>query len=309
MLSLQVAGGAAATNKQSESTQKANAAFANALQKAAGGEKADRDDSGVSEAETRPAAKAPPRVRKRLGLYVVIGLCAVAIGTVFAVVTLPGGKKTETNPVVESAADAVKHDPAQAIKILEANPTITARDTGAQLVLGHAHAARHESLLSLAAYGEALKLDPEREEDDTLRADLRAMADDADGGVAAQALDLWVGATSDPLAKPKLVALASAEEIGRRHAVKPIAEKYKVADRVDWLRAYTLDLAQEASCPARKIAVGRLRALDDGRAVEPLELAIQRKGTTGATRGRPINQCLVDDAKAAISYLNGLPKK
>jgi len=49
--------------------------------------------------------------------------------------------------------------------------------------------------------------------------------------------------------------------------------------------------------------VAKLRALDDPRAITPLEQAIARKGTTGRYANKPINGCLIDDAKAAIGYL------
>ena len=47
-------------------------------------------------------------------------------------------------------------------------------------MLGHAHAAKHESGPALAAYERALQLDAELEDDDELRANLRTMAADKD---------------------------------------------------------------------------------------------------------------------------------
>ncbi len=59
----------------------------------------------------------------------------------------------------------------------------------------------------------------------------------------------------------------------------------------------------------RKTAVARLRALNDPRAVSALERALVRKIKSGPMRNKPYSGCLLDDAKAAIGYLKGLPPK
>ena len=55
-------------------------------------------------------------------------------------------------------------------------------------------------------------------------------------------------------------------------------------------------------------SVRQLAALDDPRAIPALQQAIARKGTQGRYANKPINGCLVDDAKAAVGYLQGLKK-
>jgi hypothetical protein len=127
--------------------------------------------------------------------------------------------------------------------------------------------------------------------------------------MVAQAFDLWVGRTTDPEATKLLLLAAVHDDIERRKAVRAVIERRKLGDRVDWLKAYSLDLEQDTPCEARREAVSKLRALGDGRAVEALERAMVKLGKSGGYRGKKINGCLIEDAKAAIGYLRGLPKK
>lgn len=94
----------------------------------------------------------------------------------------------------------------------------------------------------------------------------------------------------------------------RRKAVRPFIDKFNLRNQVNWIASYGYDLQQEQECADRKEVVVRLRTLEDPRAIPALQRAIARKGTQGKYANLPINQCLIDDAKAAISYLEGLKK-
>ncbi len=301
----------------------------------AGVEPATAGERGVAndlEPEPRPPTVVP-HLRKRLGLYVAIAACAIAIGVVGAVITAKanhGSPAVEIDPgtPVGTANEALEHgDVVRALQILEANKAAIAGDANAQLVLGHVRAARNENGLALAAYEQALALDPELEANEKLRAALRTMAGSTqDYGVVAQAFDLWVARTSDPEAKKLLLLSAVHDDFARRKAVRPVIERRKLGDQVDWLAAYSLDLQQEPSCEARRETVSRLRALGDLRAVAALERTIASlerslpKPPKPAKSARPPrsvrpkkpHDCLTDlneDATAAIGYLKGLPQK
>jgi serine/threonine-protein kinase len=279
-------------------------------------------DGGVA-AALEPDPRAPtvvPHLRRRLGLYLVIAACAIAIGVVGAVITANATHETATTELdpatpVGAANEALEHgDLARALQILEANKGLLATDANAQLVLGHVRASRNENGLALAAYQQALTLDPELETNEKLRAALRAMAGGTqDYAVVAQAFDLWVGRTSDPEAPKLLLRSAVHDDLARRKAVRPVIERRKLGDRVDWLQAYSLDLQQELTCEARREAVSKLYALGDLRAVAALERAKVRGGKPLNVHGKisytGANGCLVDDAKAAIRYLRGLTPK
>jgi serine/threonine-protein kinase len=275
-------------------------------------------DGGVASA-LEPDPRPPtvvPHLRKRLGLYMVIAACAITIGVAVAVITAHashGNATVELDPATPAGAanEALEHgDPARALQILDANKAAIAGDANAQLVLGHVRASRNENGLALAAYDQALKLAPELEANEKLRAGLRTMAGSTqDYGVVAQAFALWVARTSDPEAKKLLLLGAVHDDIARRKAVRPVIEQLKLAGSVDWLKAYSLDLEQDTPCEARREAVSKLRALGDLRAVEALERAIVKVGKSGSYRGKKINGCLLEDAKAAIGYLRGLSQQ
>jgi hypothetical protein len=133
------------------------------------------------------------------------------------------------------------------------------------------------------------------------------MAAQKDGGLAATAMEVWF-LTDDPEARTALVKAAESEDMARRKAVRPVIARYKLHDEVNWIASYNYDLQQEPECADRKEVVVRLRTLEDPRAIPALQRAIARKGTQGKYANRPINQCLIDDAKGAISYLEGLKK-
>ncbi len=257
---------------------------------------------------------AAAKPKRKLALYVGILGVALVAGVVIAVLTARGGSGSsgggeaglDPNTVAGAANEALERgDPNKAIEILEAKGAAIDRDAMAQLILGHARAARHESGKSLYAYEQALKFESDLEAKPALRANLRAMAADKDLIVVAEAFRIWVGKTKDPEAKELLLKAAISDNLPRRHGVRKVIEEVSLENEVDWLVAYSFDLEQEPSCELRKEAVSKLRALKDGRAVQPLERAMVRriKGSR-----KPFSPCLLDDAKAAIGFLRGLQK-
>jgi serine/threonine protein kinase len=255
-----------------------------------------------------------PLLRRRLGLYVMIAVFAVAIGVIGAVITARRGRDDAAldpaTPAGAAAEALAQGDPARALQILDARKAAIAGDAPAQLVLGHVYASRNDSAQALVAYDRALVLDPDLEADDKLRAALRTMAGSTqDTAVVARAFDLWVGRTDDPEARKLLLISAVHDDLARRKAVRPVIERHGLGGSVDWLKAYSLDLQQEPTCEARREAVAKLRALGDVRAVGALERAMVKTSKSTAFRGRKINDCLADDASAAIGYLRELSRK
>jgi len=266
------------------------------------------------EPRPRPPAAAP-RIRRRVGLYTAIAACAISIGVVGAVITAKANQGDSavldpTTPAGAASEALAQGDPGRALQILDANNATIGNDAQAQLVLGHVRASRNESGLALAAYERALTLEPELQDDARLRAALRAMASSAqDYEVMARAFDVWVGRTDDALARTAVLASAVHDEIARRKAVRPVIERHRLGSSVDWLKAYSLDLQQEPTCEARREAVAHLRALGDPRAIGALERAMVKTSKSTAYRGRKVNDCLSEDASAAIGYLRGLSRK
>ena len=252
--------------------------------------------------------------KRRWKLYAVIGAIAVlatVAGILIAVLTVPSdSNKLDPNSPAGQASEALAQgDADRAIQIIESQKTVTDGDPDAQLMLGHAHAARRDIDDALAAYRRAIALDPDKATDKKLNSNLRTMAADKDPAVVEKAFDLWVGDTPDPDAKTALKNAAVSPDIARRHGAYRIVEKYKLGDMVDWVTAYSLDLDSDEPCEQKRDAVNALHARGDPKAIGALERAVAKKIPRGPLRGKPLNQCLIDDANATIGYLRGLKKK
>jgi len=277
---------------------------------------ADLDRSQIAGAlepdEVLAVTRAVTKGRRRWPIYAAVTALAIIAGVVIAVMTLPGGGDDNdvgidpSSPAGQALALHKLGQFTEALAILETNKALLANDGEMQLVLGHVHSAKFERRRALDAYARALTLRLDLETDEELRTNLRTAAADKDGAVVATAFDLWVR-TTDPEAKTLLLNAAVSDDMGRRHAVIPVIERHKLGATVEWWRAYSLDLQQEPTCPLRKQAVAKLRALGDPRAISALEQAIERRNRSNP-RVR-YNPCLLDDARAAIGYLSGLPKK
>ncbi|MCE9579633.1 MAG: protein kinase [Deltaproteobacteria bacterium] len=235
------------------------------------------------------------------GLAVVVAV-AIVLGT-------SGGGAVDLPPTTKLAASAAaeldRGNPTGAIKVLEADKDALASDPAAQLQLGHAQAARRQNRPAVEAYRTAIGLDPRAGSDPQLRANLRAITDDNDVAAAMAAFEVVIGLGDDD-ARTRLVAAAIDGNPQRRAGAAALVARVGLSSRVDWLTSYGLDLEQGEQCEVRKLAVAKLRALGDVRAIPVLEEAVARKGKYGRDKGKPVNTCLADDAQAALVYLRSL---
>ncbi|HLL22833.1 MAG TPA: protein kinase [Kofleriaceae bacterium] len=268
---------------------------------------ADPDKSIAGVLEPEPARRR--QSKKKWLIYGGIASVAIAAGVVIAVMTTRGGDgDVALSAVAQQAHEALEErgDPKRALAILEQNKSAVEGDANAQLILGHARFALSEYEPALDAYIRALQLQPTLGERPRLRAALRTMSAAKDPLIITSAFDLWIR-TGDPQAKQAIQLAAVSETRDRRSAVVPVVEAHELVDSIEWWVAYSYDLEQGATCEERKPAVPKLRALGDKRAIEALERALERRGKHGATKNRPINSCLAEEAKAAIGYLKSLP--
>ena len=264
----------------------------------------------------RPTTTAAQR-KKRLMLYGGILALAVVVGIAIAVLTIPkrgdGDDDEEDRPDPKTPAgqayEALQRTELDvALKILTDNEAAIANDPYGQLVLGHVYAYRNDNQGAVRAYLKAMQLDPAMKTRKRMRTALRTMAAlEKNAAVAAAAMEVWFQ-TGDSEARTALVNAVVSEDMARRKAVRPVITRYNLHNEVNWIASYNYDLQQELECEDRKGVVARLRALDDPRAIPALQQAIARKGTQGRYANKPINGCLVDDAKAAVGYLQGLKK-
>jgi serine/threonine-protein kinase len=251
----------------------------------------------------------PPRVKlkKRWPLYLAGTVIAVGIGVVVAVVTTGGDDGPAEGSTVAQAAALLKDGkPDKALALLVEHQDELGDDPQGQLVLGHAYAIKNEPVPAIAAYTQAIALDASLEGNEQLRRSLFAMTTSKKLEVTSSAYDLWAR-TTDPEARTALATLAVDRDVKRRKLARTMIDKYQLDVKVDMVVAYSLDLEQAPTCTERKQAVSRLRSLDDPRAIPALERAVVRKGKTGTKQS--INECLLDDARAAIGFLKGRPQK
>jgi serine/threonine-protein kinase len=219
-------------------------------------------------------------------------------------VDLLAGLKSEAAEKAERTL--VEGDPAQAIELLTRRPAAIAGDAQAQLQLGNAHAARSEYDLALKAYTDALAVDPTLIEDDRLRANLRLLIDD-EGQIFLDAARLLADQGHDSEARERIAELASTRDRDLRARAFALAEKLGLGDRIDRLRAFTFDLAQAPTCPERREAVTKLRALGDRRALAPLQAALATGAKTKRKRKRrDPNACLRQHGEDAVRYFESL---
>lgn len=250
--------------------------------------------------ESVPRPRAMPRAQARWILYVATLAGAIVFGVAAAVVT------TRSEPVAHLPAPAPTPEavpPQVAVPSEPPTPAAPHPDEPPPanvpqdpLALGHARAAQGETAAALAAYDRALSLAPASSTDTALRQNLAAMTKNRDPKVVTTAFEMWLGRTDDPAAIDAILEAAVSKSIKRRRAARPVIDRFKLDDRVDWVTSYRLDLVQEPTCKMRREAVARLRALKKPAAMPALERAI-------AKRQRRRNACLVKDARAAIRFL------
>ncbi|HKE18950.1 MAG TPA: protein kinase [Kofleriaceae bacterium] len=272
----------------------------------------------VSSLPTSTASDTPMRVVRRparrsvwpalLALLVLAGGAAGAYWYFFLQpprdVDLLAGLKSEAAERAERTL--VEGDPGLAIQQLTQTPEALAGDAQAQLQLGNAHAARSEYEKALAAYSSALQLDPSLLSDERLRANLRLMIDD-DGPVLIDAARILAQLGRDEDARARIVELAAARDRTMRRRAFALAEELGLGDRIDRLKSFTLDLQQETTCPRRRDAVTKLRALGDRRALEPLQEALARSSRSKRHKHRrDPNACLRQHAEDAVRYFESL---
>ena len=215
-------------------------------------------------------------------------------------------------PEAEAAAEMLEQGrPKDAAAYLIEHKKEVREEPYAQMVLGHAHANAQRSILALVAYEKAIVLEPKLAKDELMRTNLELMLDKKAPGVVDAAIDLMgtlVREVGDGDAEDRLVSMASSDQVvRRRQRAVAVADEVGSGDRIDRLGSYLLDLEQGETCPARKDAVAKLRALGDKKAIPALGSAQKRIRTEGLLKKKVnANACLRTDAAEAILYLQSL---
>ncbi len=268
----------------------------------------------------REGGKKKPMKRIVAGALIVLALISV---TAFALGRkgpdyLPKGPllpigPTAYGPQAETAAAMLSQGrPQAAVSYLMGHLEEVREAPYAQMVLGHAQASAQRSILALAAYAKAVKLEPKLAKDKLMRTNLALILDKKAPGIVDDAIELLgvlASVGDDGTAADQLIDLASSsKDARRRHKAMAVADEIGLGDQVDRFGSYMLDLEQGQDCAARKEAVAKLRTLGDKKAIPALRSARKRIRTEGGIIKRKVNTnaCLRTDAAEAIRYLKNL---
>jgi tetratricopeptide (TPR) repeat protein len=169
-------------------------------------------------------------------------------------------------------------------------------------LLGNLEFGERNAAAGLAAYEEALRLDPGLRADAALLMNVRNTLPDRTRG--REALDLLV----KRVGKPAAGVLADVASEDRRAEFRAVARAacatLGCADKVDSVHSYALDLQQARTCEEKREAVQRLAATRDPRALEPLKRAMRNSGSGVLSRILG-GGCAHRELQAAIKELGG----
>ncbi len=189
-----------------------------------------------------------------------------------------------------------KNDAKHAAELIEGELVGAAQpgDGEAYLVLGHARFAMKRYLEALTAYERALTLAPKLASDTVLRANAAKVLDTKDSVAAVVALEILASRVSPP-AHDEVVRYASTGKLNdaRRRAFA-IAEREGLADKIDRVESWSLDLAAAGTCEDRRAIISKLSSTKDKRAIPALKRA-------------KLYKCAEKDAAAAIEAIEGAP--
>ncbi|HEY5952401.1 MAG TPA: tetratricopeptide repeat protein [Kofleriaceae bacterium] len=218
---------------------------------------------------------------------------------VIAIVVLRGGspKQTRGAKLAKQGQELLnKNDAKHAAELIESELVGTPQpdDGQAYLVLGHARFAMKRNLEALTAYERALTLSPTLASDSVLRANATKVLDSKDSVAAVVALELLASRVSPP-AHDVVIQYASTGKLAdaRRRAFA-IAEREGIADKVDRVESWSLDLASAGTCEDRRTIIAKLASTKDKRALPALKRA-------------KLYKCAEKDATDAMEAIEGKP--
>jgi serine/threonine-protein kinase len=207
------------------------------------------------------------------------------------------GSATEDGDLAQRAnALVAQGSAAKAVELVELGLAggASTEDATAWLALGHARVALGRRVDGLTAYERALELDKSLGKDDRLRSNLIKVVESRDTAAAILALDL-LARRIDPPAKDVVLEQAKNNKLADvRHRAFTLAEREGFGDQLDRVESASLDLVQANTCEERRIAIAKLRATNDKRALPALKRARAQR-------------CVEADAAQAIGYLEAQP--
>ena len=232
------------------------------------------------------------------GQWIVVGSLGAVALTLILAIALSGGEKSGKARGAKLAKQGQellnKNDAKHAAELIESELVGKEQpgDGEAYLVLGHARFQMKRYLESLTAYERALTLEPKLAGDTVLRANAAKVLDSKDSVAAVVALEILASRVQPP-ANDAVVQYASTGKLAdaRRRAFA-IAEREGLADKIDKVESWSLDLAAAGTCEDRRAIVAKLASTKDKRALPALKKA-------------KLYKCAEKDATDAIEAIEG----
>jgi tRNA A-37 threonylcarbamoyl transferase component Bud32 len=175
------------------------------------------------------------------------------------------------------------------------------RNGRVRYLLGNLELIEKNPVAALAAYGEALRLDPGLRGDANLLLGVRGLLPDRKLGRTA--LEMLIQQVGTPAGAVLAQVASEDRRPDFRKDARAACQSLGCMGKVDLVRSYTLDLQQGRTCEERRDAVQGLGASKSPRAVEPLKRARRQ---TGGLFGNILgggNRCIRKDIDAALEAL------
>jgi hypothetical protein len=173
-------------------------------------------------------------------------------------------------------------------------------------LLGNLNFADKNAEAGLQAYEEALRLDPGLRADAALLVNIRSQLGDKRLGTLA--LDALVKQVGKPACEILADLASDDRRIEFRQSAREACETLACKQKVDTVASYALDLSQGRTCDEKRVAVQKLGATGDARAIEHLKRArYGRGGLFGGLIGGGGNSCIIKDIDAALTALGAPP--
>ena len=187
--------------------------------------------------------------------------------------------------------------PKQAAELIESALVgkLEPSDGEAYMVLGHARFAMKRYLESLTAYERALTLSPKLASDTVLRANAAKVLETKDSVASVVALEILASRVSPPAHDEVIQYASSGKILDARRRAFAIAEREGIADKIDRVESWSLDLAAAQSCEDRRAMIAKLASTNDKRAIPALKKA-------------KLYKCAEKDATDAIAALEAAEK-
>jgi hypothetical protein len=237
------------------------------------------------------------RIDKKHRMIAIAGIGTLLVVIVLAIVLSRSGPPKETRgaKLAKQGQELLnKNDAKHAAELIESELVGAAQpdDGEAYLVLGHARFAMKRHLEALTAYERALTLSPKLASDTVLRANAAKVLDTKDSVAAVVALEILASRVSPPDHDAVVQYASTGKLIDARRRAFAIAEREGIADKIDRVESWSLDLQAAGTCEDRRAIIAKLASTKDKRALPALKRA-------------KLYKCAEKDAADAMAAIEG----